>query len=48
MPDPAPTVRWLLFEGETAGREVSAEDLAHLLPVGDRQLLWVDVSDGVL
>ena len=48
MPDPAPTVRWLLFEGETAGREVSAEDLDRLLPVGDRQLLWVDVTDGAL
>lgn len=48
MTEPSATIRMLLFEGETSGREVAMEELATLLPVGDRQLLWVDVTDAAI
>lgn len=48
MAEASPIIRILLFDGETAGREVAEEDLAGLLPVSDRQLLWVDVTHAAL
>jgi Mg2+ and Co2+ transporter CorA len=43
-----PTIRLLLFEGETAGREIASRDLSDLLPIGDRHLLWVDVTQAAI
>ena len=48
MTEASPTIRMLLFDGETAGREVAGDELDRLLPVGDRQLLWVDVTHAAI
>ena len=45
MTESSATIRMLLFEGETSGREVAMDELATVVPVGDRQLLWVDITD---
>lgn len=48
MAEATATIRLLLFDGEIAGREVAMDELAALLPLGDRQLLWVDVTQAAI
>lgn len=46
MDDRCAQIRLVLFDAEAPSREVPVDGLAAMLPIGDRQLMWVDVTEG--